>query len=416
MTLCSRARVLSVFADHDPKAAAALHKKLKTTPCTRREGYVTPADPEKQPLLVVSPQTEEADCVDKRTVARERFATELEEKEIADGLRDNPAVDAETQRAIVLEYRALHQRIKDEGLYTCRYSAYAKESIRYAILFGLFLYLLHAKWYLTSALALGLFWVRAPHLDRDKNNTDSPTATDHVHSPRRRPLRHHRQLRDRHSHRSLHCGLLLRSEHRMVEILTQRSPPRHQRSEPRPRHPELTPLLEFAHLHEVHPELLLQFPLRLGWRRRLPDPIPEVHILPRHGTRPVQLVHAFLAAPDEPTRSATRSSMVDAPSRDHLHGMLLVSLRILPRVAYASDMAHAHRIRAPVTHGNHDPTRPDHAIALGHAYCGPWTHRVVRPAPAPNYHGCGLRTLARFSPRWIAVPGCASSVPQGATT
>ena len=97
-------------------------------------------------------------------VKRQRYAADLEQKEIADGLRDNPSVDAKTQRAIVLEYRALHQKIKDQGLYTCRYSAYALESVRYAILFGTFLYLLHVKWYLTSALALGLFWVRGPLL------------------------------------------------------------------------------------------------------------------------------------------------------------------------------------------------------------------------------------------------------------
>ncbi|KAL1610555.1 hypothetical protein SLS60_002224 [Paraconiothyrium brasiliense] len=90
--------------------------------------------------------------------ARERYATDLEQKEIADGLRDNPSIDYDTQRAIALEYRGLHQRIKAEGLYACRYSEYAKESIRYAILFSSFLYLLHVEWYLTSALALGLFW------------------------------------------------------------------------------------------------------------------------------------------------------------------------------------------------------------------------------------------------------------------
>jgi delta8-fatty-acid desaturase len=92
----------------------------------------------------------------------------MEQKEIAKGLLENPAVDPETQRGIILEYRALHQQFRDEGLYNCRYSEYAKESVRYSLLFAAFMYLLLAKWYLTSALFLGMFWVspRRSYSDR----------------------------------------------------------------------------------------------------------------------------------------------------------------------------------------------------------------------------------------------------------
>lgn len=69
----------------------------------------------------------------------------------------------ETQRAILADYRALHEQIKAEGLYQCRYSEYAKESLRYGLLFSAFLYLLWCKWYLTSAMFLGLFWVSLTH-------------------------------------------------------------------------------------------------------------------------------------------------------------------------------------------------------------------------------------------------------------
>lgn len=117
-------------------------------------------DPEKHPLLPSTPsELDPKDCESSKEAARQRYASELEANEIAEGLRDNPSIRVETQQAITSEYRALHQRIKDEGLYACRYSEYAKESIRYAILFGVFLYLIHIEWYLTSALALGLFWV-----------------------------------------------------------------------------------------------------------------------------------------------------------------------------------------------------------------------------------------------------------------
>jgi len=110
-------------------------------------------DPEKQPFIPVV-----NDTIDKKA-RREQYAEKMEQKEVAEGLLDNPSVDAETQRVITMNYRALHQQIKDAGLYSCRYVEYLKESIRYVLLFAAFLYLLHAKWYLTSALFLGMFWV-----------------------------------------------------------------------------------------------------------------------------------------------------------------------------------------------------------------------------------------------------------------
>jgi delta8-fatty-acid desaturase len=84
----------------------------------------------------------------------------LEKKERADALREWPALDMETQQSITKEYQALHEEVKARGLYKCRYSNYAIEAIRYSILFGCFLYFLFREWYLTSAVFLGLFWVR----------------------------------------------------------------------------------------------------------------------------------------------------------------------------------------------------------------------------------------------------------------
>ncbi|KAF2786539.1 fatty acid/sphingolipid desaturase [Melanomma pulvis-pyrius CBS 109.77] len=140
-------------ADSRCKAAAILNKKLSTTgTCTRRTSALISPDPEKQPLVPA------VDTAADKVTARVKYATEMEQKEILEGLGDNPSVDAETQRAIIMDYRALHQQIKDDGLYKCHYSNYFKESLRYSFLFGLFLYLLYAKWYLTSAIVLGAFW------------------------------------------------------------------------------------------------------------------------------------------------------------------------------------------------------------------------------------------------------------------
>ena len=136
------------------KVAATITKKLSPTDgCVNRSR--TP-DPEKQPLLRSEAPTPAA--FDKKA-HRLQYATELEENEIMDGLRENPSIDPETQQQILLDYRELHEQIKAEGLYKCNYSAYGYESIRYATLFGSFAFLLYHQWYLTSALFLGLFWV-----------------------------------------------------------------------------------------------------------------------------------------------------------------------------------------------------------------------------------------------------------------
>lgn len=79
--------------------------------------------------------------------------------EIEDGIRDNPPLDQETQREINLKYRKLHERVKDEGFYQCRYIEYAKELTRYTIIFVACMFALRNGWYITSACLLGLFWV-----------------------------------------------------------------------------------------------------------------------------------------------------------------------------------------------------------------------------------------------------------------
>lgn len=92
-------------------------------------------------------------------LSREAYTAAMEQKEIAEMVRTYPSLDQETQDAIRSEYRMLHKLVKEQGLYTCHYSNYAKEAVRYAMIFGAFLYLLHIEWYIPSACFLGLFWV-----------------------------------------------------------------------------------------------------------------------------------------------------------------------------------------------------------------------------------------------------------------
>ncbi|KAL4864353.1 hypothetical protein BDV12DRAFT_205786 [Aspergillus spectabilis] len=83
------------------------------------------------------------------TLTREKINLDLEKY---------PAVDHETQDAIVVKYRLLSDRIKAEGLYDCNYSAYAVEACRYSLLFACMVLTLHWGWYALSGAFLGAVW------------------------------------------------------------------------------------------------------------------------------------------------------------------------------------------------------------------------------------------------------------------
>jgi delta8-fatty-acid desaturase len=69
-----------------------------------------------------------------------------------------PSLDWTTQDNITQKYRKLQERIKAEGLYDCSFMSYGIECLRYGLFFCAFLYLLHAGWYITSAIPLACFW------------------------------------------------------------------------------------------------------------------------------------------------------------------------------------------------------------------------------------------------------------------
>ena len=80
------------------------------------------------------------------------------QREIDLDLAKYPDLDLDTQRYIVKRYRELNQRIKSQDLYQCNYWMYGIESIRYSLLFALFVYFLRIGWYGTSGAFLGMFW------------------------------------------------------------------------------------------------------------------------------------------------------------------------------------------------------------------------------------------------------------------
>ena len=80
------------------------------------------------------------------------------ERQIELDMERYPSLDSATQADIVSKYRALNDRIRQEGLYECNYSAYASEIARYLFLFCLSMLFLRLGWYGTSGAFLGLFW------------------------------------------------------------------------------------------------------------------------------------------------------------------------------------------------------------------------------------------------------------------
>ena len=117
---------------------------------------------------------------DVSTMSRAQYTAMLEQDEIDQGIRDLPSLDVDTQRAITLEYRAMHEQIKKQGLYNCRYSEYYKEMVRYSLLLLIFILFLRAEWYLTSACFLGMFWVSS-FLFRRHHSQVLPHVHPHVH-------------------------------------------------------------------------------------------------------------------------------------------------------------------------------------------------------------------------------------------
>lgn len=92
-------------------------------------------------------------------LTRAQFTEQSVQRQAHLDAQSYPCLDPGVQEDIARKYEALHQRIKDDGLYQCQYSEYGKELARYLTLFAAFIWTLRSGWYITSAVFLGLFWV-----------------------------------------------------------------------------------------------------------------------------------------------------------------------------------------------------------------------------------------------------------------
>lgn len=95
----------------------------------------------------------------KINMTRIEYADMLIANEAQASLNTYPSLDAETQADIVEKYRALHERVRNEGFYDCNYGAYGREICRYLFFGAASMTALYHGWFMTSAVFLGVFWV-----------------------------------------------------------------------------------------------------------------------------------------------------------------------------------------------------------------------------------------------------------------
>ncbi|KAK3643882.1 hypothetical protein LTR56_009977 [Elasticomyces elasticus] len=80
------------------------------------------------------------------------------QKELLFDLEKYPNLDQQTQGNIIVKYQLLDQKLRDEKMYDCNYTAYAFEIARYCILASISYYTLQKGFYVLSALFLGMLW------------------------------------------------------------------------------------------------------------------------------------------------------------------------------------------------------------------------------------------------------------------
>ena len=90
--------------------------------------------------------------------AKPSFLDVRTKREIMLDIEKYPSLDFESQDSIVGKYRTLRKRLYAEGLFNCNYRSYFIETLRYTLLFSLFIITLRIGWYGTSGAFLGALW------------------------------------------------------------------------------------------------------------------------------------------------------------------------------------------------------------------------------------------------------------------
>lgn len=243
-----------------------------------------------------------------------QYTADTIQGEIDADLAKYPSLDAATQTAITHKFRALHQRVQDEGYYDCRYLEYGKECVRYAALFALFVFFLRREWYFTSACFLGLFWHQIMFTAHDAG---------------------HRGITHNFVIDSL-IGIFIgnfcsglsigwwKSSHNVHHYVTNDPVGLHSccflpsysnscsLTGPRPRHPERPSLLDFPSFLHLYSLILLQrLLLRLGCGRRHRGEVSTIHVLSGHGRCALQPLLLILEPSSLAAQHYPRHSILD---------------------------------------------------------------------------------------------------------
>ncbi|EXJ87844.1 hypothetical protein A1O1_04771 [Capronia coronata CBS 617.96] len=82
-----------------------------------------------------------------------------------------PAAGTEIQSDVAIKYRLLDQRLHDQGLYQCHYSAYGIEAARCTVIFFAMTFAVYHGWVLIGGVFLGLFWHQMVFIAHDAGHS-----------------------------------------------------------------------------------------------------------------------------------------------------------------------------------------------------------------------------------------------------
>jgi hypothetical protein len=183
----------------------------------------------------------------------------------------------------------------------------------------------------------------------------------------------------------------------------------------RPRHPERASICDLLILFQLPLLNLLRQHFPLGCSRRSPHTPPKIHILPGYVCRALQPLLSIVVLPHLRQSGPPTLQHLDSPCRDCLHGLLLVSIRVLPRLVGHTNLASPCRVRSGLPYRDHASPRTDHALSLGHVDDRPRSFGIVRTEAVAYYNGCRLPGLVGLHPWRSTVPSRSPPVPQNAS-
>lgn len=136
----------------------------------------------------------------------------------------------------------------------------------------------------------------------------------------------------------------------------------------RSRYSERTTIRYLSYLLQVDPFQLLRLHLRMGQGSRLRCTLPKVHLLPSDGCRSLQSLHT-VHSPSAPWTQTFKIDALDQKNRTYRYCILLVCLRILPRLAHTPRLDNENWVRPDLTYNHHATARSNHFVTLGYGNC-----------------------------------------------